>query len=125
MDSSQVIEVVIQDEQVRFTTNQDEKALRTVIPFYYKKELGKYLLEKGVRFKYAANKDGNIFVNILATWLPVLLIIGVWVFIFKQMQGGNKLVNVGQTGQLLQLIEVKSQQLLRMWLELRKQKTKS
>ena len=97
VDSSQVIEVVIQDEQVRFTTNQDEKALRTVIPFYYKKELGKYLLEKGVRFKYAANKDGNIFVNILATWLPVLLIIGVWVFIFKQMQGGNKLVNVGQT----------------------------
>ena len=50
-----------------------------------------------MRFKYAANKDGNIFVNILATWLPVLLIIGVWVFIFKQMQGGNKLVNVGQT----------------------------
>ncbi len=97
VESSEVGEVIIQEEQARFTTNQSEKTLRTIIPFYYKKELGKYLFENGVRFKYAATRGGNLFVNILATWLPVLLIVGVWIFIFKQMQGGNKLINVGQT----------------------------
>ena len=97
VESREVSEVIIQDEQAKFITNQDGRTLRTVIPFYYKKELGKYLFQEGVKFKYAAGKGGNLFINILATWLPVLLIVGVWVFIFRQMQGGNKLVNVGQS----------------------------
>ena len=97
VESGEVGEVIIQEEQAKFITNHDERTLRTVIPFYYKKELGKYLFQEGIKFKYTAGKGGNLFINILATWFPVLLIVGVWFFIFRQMQGGNKLINVGQS----------------------------
>jgi cell division protease FtsH len=89
-------EVVVEEEHLTFTTNSNQKS-RTVIPFYYKKKLQEILTASGVSFKYTPEASNNIFLILLGNWFPVLLIIGVWFFIFRQLQGGNKMLNVGQT----------------------------
>ncbi len=96
LEQNNIKEVVVESEHISFTTNFNEK-LRTVIPFYYKQKLQKTLYQSGVAFKYTPEAGGNIFFNILGSWFPVLLIVGVWFFIFRQLQGGSKLINVGQT----------------------------
>ena len=96
LNANNVREVIVEKEHISFTTNTNQKS-RTVIPFYYKKNLQKTLTESGALFKYTPESGGNILLNILGSWFPVLLIVGVWFFIFRQIQGGSKLINIGQT----------------------------
>lgn len=97
-ESGKIKEVIIGNENVIFTTDTQQE-FKTIIPFYYKKELGEYLLKTNVQFfKYSPSDKSNIFITLLSTWFPVLLIVGVWIFIFKQMQGGGgKLINMKQS----------------------------
>ena len=37
-----------------------------------------------------ASEGGNIFLNMLFNWFPLLLLIGVWIFFMRQMQGGGR-----------------------------------
>ena len=52
--------------------------------------LDRYLQEKGVKFKYA-DSDGEspTLFAILINWFPLLLLVGVWIFFMRQMQGGG------------------------------------
>jgi cell division protease FtsH len=43
----------------------------------------------GVDFEYAAQGNGG-FLALLINFLPILLLIGVWVFFMRQMQGGTR-----------------------------------
>jgi len=48
------------------------------------------LVEKGVQVQAASQeKESPSFWEILISWFPMLLLIGVWFFIFRQMQGGS------------------------------------
>jgi len=38
----------------------------------------------------AVSEDGNIFLSMLFNWFPLLLLIGVWIFFMRQMQGGGR-----------------------------------
>ncbi|NPA33245.1 MAG: ATP-dependent metallopeptidase FtsH/Yme1/Tma family protein [Aquificae bacterium] len=47
------------------------------------------LVEKGVRVEVAnPEPPGGWFVNLLISWLPILLFIGIWILILRQMSGG-------------------------------------
>tara|TARA_R110002126_G_scaffold291744_1_gene456608 strand:+ start:214189 stop:216129 length:1941 start_codon:yes stop_codon:yes gene_type:complete len=49
------------------------------------------LEDKGVGITAAPEVDGsNTFMGYLISWLPILLILGVWIFFMRQMQGGSK-----------------------------------
>jgi cell division protease FtsH len=52
--------------------------------------LDKHLQDKGVKFKYA-DSDGEspTLFAILVNWFPLLLLVGVWIFFMRQMQGGG------------------------------------
>jgi cell division protease FtsH len=53
------------------------------------KDMISELRQKGVRI-IARPVDGNPwYVNMLLSWLPMLLFIGVWIFFMRQMQGGG------------------------------------
>ncbi len=53
------------------------------------KDMISELRQKGVRI-IAKPVDGNPwYVNMLLSWLPMLLFIGVWIFFMRQMQGGG------------------------------------
>lgn len=47
------------------------------------------LLQHNVEINAAAPEGQSIWVQILISWFPFLLLIGVWVFFMRQMQGGS------------------------------------
>jgi len=51
--------------------------------------LVKRLVESNVEVK-ASHKEESLFLTILISWFPMLLLIGVWIFFMRQMQGGGK-----------------------------------
>ena len=48
-----------------------------------------FLKDNNVRFSGSAPKGQNIFVSLLINSFPILLLIGVWVYFMRQMQGGG------------------------------------
>lgn len=55
--------------------------------------------DKGVRISAAPDKsDSPTFFSVLLSWFPMLLLIGVWIFFMRQMQGnGNKAMGFGKS----------------------------
>ncbi|WP_455385868.1 ATP-dependent zinc metalloprotease FtsH [Acidihalobacter prosperus] len=47
------------------------------------------LLNNGVDVSAAAPKKESLLLSILISWFPMLLLIGVWIFFLRQMQGGG------------------------------------
>lgn len=54
------------------------------------------LREQGVSVTFKEDSESNWFFSLLISLLPVLLIIGLWVFMMRRMQGNNAL-NFGQS----------------------------
>lgn len=46
------------------------------------------LLNNGVNVSATPPKKESLFLSILISWFPMLLLIGVWIFFLRQMQGG-------------------------------------
>jgi cell division protease FtsH len=86
VDKSQVTEVTIQGESItgRLSTG---KAFKTYAP----KDAGAIALlkERGVRISAKPLDDSPWYMTVLVSWLPMLLLIGVWIFFMRQMQGGG------------------------------------
>ncbi len=57
------------------------------------------LRDKGVRFSAKPPDSGDLnLLNILISWFPMLLLIGVWIFFMRQMQsGGGKAMGFGKS----------------------------
>jgi cell division protease FtsH len=86
VDKAQVTEVTIQGDNIsgRLSTG---KAFKTYAP----KDAGVITLlkEKGVRISAKPLDDSPWYMTVLVSWLPMLLLIGVWIFFMRQMQGGG------------------------------------
>ncbi|NPB07705.1 MAG: ATP-dependent metallopeptidase FtsH/Yme1/Tma family protein [Aquificae bacterium] len=67
---------------------KDGQRLEVVIP--PNSNIVDKLLEKGVQV-HVANPEppGGWFINLLISWLPILLFIGIWLLIIRQMSGGG------------------------------------
>ena len=48
------------------------------------------LLKYGVAISAKPEEEPSIFMNLLMSWFPMLLLIGVWIFFMRQMQGGGR-----------------------------------
>ena len=48
------------------------------------------LLKYGVTIKAKPEEEPSLLMNIFVSWFPMLLLIGVWVFFMRQMQGGGR-----------------------------------
>jgi cell division protease FtsH len=48
------------------------------------------LLKYGVQVKAKAEEEQSFLLNVFVSWFPMLLLIGVWVFFMRQMQGGGR-----------------------------------
>ena len=48
------------------------------------------LLKNGVIVEAKPDEEPSVLMNILVSWGPMLLLIGVWIFFMRQMQGGVK-----------------------------------
>ena len=78
------------------TFKKDNSHFRTTIPGNYP-DLYKSLQEKGVNTTIK-DGSGSSWMTWLANGLPMLLILGLWIFIMRQMQsGGNKALSFGKS----------------------------
>jgi cell division protease FtsH len=69
---------------------------RTYAPTQYE-NLANLLYERGVEIK-AEPETTSPWTNLLYSWAPILLMIGFWIFIMRQMQsGGNKALSFGKS----------------------------
>jgi len=48
------------------------------------------LLKNGVQIQAKPPEEPSFLMNIFVSWFPMLLLIGVWIFFMRQMQGGGK-----------------------------------
>ncbi len=48
------------------------------------------LLKSGVAVEAKAEEEPSLLMNIFVSWFPMLLLIGVWIFFMRQMQGGGR-----------------------------------
>ena len=48
------------------------------------------MLKNGVKVEARPEEEQSFLVSVFVSWFPMLLLIGVWVFFMRQMQGGGK-----------------------------------
>jgi cell division protease FtsH len=78
--------VVIVDDQISGKT-KDGGEFTTMSPA--DPELVNQLYKYGVRIKAEQEEGPGLLMQILINWFPFLLLIGVWIYIMRQMQGGG------------------------------------
>ena len=69
-------------------TNDDKKVRTTATSL--DRGLVNDLIANGVKFDVKAREEGSLLMTLLVSWGPMLLLIGVWVYFMRQMQGGGK-----------------------------------
>lgn len=86
VEGGEVSEVTIQGRNLSGTYT-DGRNFSTYAP--EDPDLVRVLREKGVRIKAKPQDDAPWYVAIFISWFPMLLLIGVWIFFMRQMQGGG------------------------------------
>ena len=70
-------------------TTADDKRLRSTATYLDRGLVGD-LIANGVKFDVRPREEPSILMSILVSWGPMLLLIGVWIYFMRQMQGGGK-----------------------------------
>ncbi|WP_085296816.1 ATP-dependent zinc metalloprotease FtsH [Cognaticolwellia mytili] len=61
----------------------------TVIPGGYDRDLINDLVKQGVNASGELPEEQSLLTSIFISWFPMILLIGVWIFFMRQMQGGG------------------------------------
>jgi cell division protease FtsH len=94
VDQNRVEEVIIQGQEL-LVTDTNGRHYKIYAP--QDPDLIKTLRSKNVRIKAKPPADSPWY-NILISWFPMLVLIGVWVFFMRQMQaGGGKAMSFGKS----------------------------
>ena len=67
----------------------DDRRVRTNATYLDRGLVGD-LLNNDVKFDVKPREEGSLLMTLLVSWGPMLLLIGVWVYFMRQMQGGGK-----------------------------------
>jgi cell division protease FtsH len=65
------------------------EAYKTVIPGGYDRDLINDLVKQGVSAQGKLPEETSFLTTIFVSWFPFILLIGVWIFFMRQMQGGG------------------------------------
>ncbi len=67
----------------------DGASVQTTGPLMYFEDQLKELRDKNVQITFRQAQGDSLLTNALIYWLPMLLLIGVWIFFIRQMQSGS------------------------------------
>ena len=81
-------DATIEDRSITATTT-DGKKIKAAITYLDRGLVGD-LVNNGVKFDVKQPEEQSFLSQIFISWFPMLLLIGVWVFFMRQMQGGGK-----------------------------------
>ena len=87
VNSGRVGSVTIQGQQIVGTYNDNSGRFETYAP--EDPNLVDKLEAQGVTIKAAPPSEGSALGSFLITWLPMFIILGVWIFFMRQMQGSS------------------------------------
>jgi cell division protease FtsH len=68
---------------------QDDRRIRTVATVLDRGLMGD-LISAGVKVDVKPREEQSLLTSIFVSWFPMLLLIGVWIFFMRQMQGGGR-----------------------------------
>jgi cell division protease FtsH len=85
--TGRIAKVTIEGRQLKATTT-DGKRVVSYSPgdIWLVSDLLKY----GVKIEAKPEEEPSLLMNIFVSWFPMLLLIGVWIFFMRQMQGGGR-----------------------------------
>ncbi|SCM74311.1 ATP-dependent zinc metalloprotease FtsH [uncultured Desulfovibrio sp.] len=95
VEGGQILSVTMQGHTLTGKTS-DGKTVQTYAP----QDLGlvNRLIEKKVEVKAEPPEEQPWYMTLLVSWFPMLLLVGVWIFFMRQMQGGGgKAMNFGRS----------------------------
>ncbi|MGC4061314.1 MAG: ATP-dependent zinc metalloprotease FtsH [Aquabacterium sp.] len=70
-------------------TTTDDKRIRSTATYLDRGLVGD-LINNGVKFDVKPREEPSLIMSLLVSWGPMLLLIAVWVYFMRQMQGGGK-----------------------------------
>ena len=72
-----------------YAITTDDKRLRSTVTYLDRGLVGD-LVKYGVKFDVKPREEPSVIMSILLNWGPMMLLIGVWIYFMRQMQGGGK-----------------------------------
>jgi len=95
VDEGRIEDVVIQGQEL-YVTDTSRNRYKIYAP--QDSDLIRILREKQVRINAKPPTESPWYMNILVSWFPMLILIGVWIFFMRQMQaGGGKALSFGKS----------------------------
>ena len=70
-------------------TTTDDKRIRSTATYLDRGLVGD-LIGNGVKFDVKPREEPSLLMSLLVSWGPMILLIGVWIYFMRQMQGGGK-----------------------------------
>ena len=100
VDSERVADVVIQGQEL-FVTDINRNRLKVYAP--QDNDLIKILRQKGIAINAKPQDESPLYLSILVSWGPMILLIAIWIYFMRQMQaGGGKAMSFGKSRARLQ-----------------------
>lgn len=100
VESERVADVVIQGQTLS-VTDINRNHFKVFAP--NDADLIKILRGKGVSISAKPPSESPWYISILVSWLPMIILIGIWIFFMRQMQsGGGKALSFGKSRARLQ-----------------------
>ena len=81
-----ISKVVMEGRNLKATTTDGKKITSYAPPDIW---LVSDLLKSGVKIEAKPEEEPSLLMNVFVSWFPMLLLIGVWIFFMRQMQGGG------------------------------------
>ena len=85
--AGRISKVVMEGRTLKATTSEGKRITSYAPPDLW---LVSDLLKNGVKIEAKPEEEPSFLMNLFVSWFPMLLLIGVWVFFMRQMQGGGK-----------------------------------
>ncbi len=85
--AGRISKVVMEGRTLKATTTEGKRITAYAPPDLW---LVSDLLKSGVKIEARPEEEPSFLMNLFVSWFPMLLLIGVWVFFMRQMQGGGK-----------------------------------
>ncbi len=86
--AKRIKDAVIEDRTIVANTLEGKKVKTSVT--YLDRGLIGDLVNNGVKFDVKQPEEQSFLSQVFISWFPMLLLIGVWIFFMRQMQGGGK-----------------------------------